>query len=64
MNKKKGKIIEEFANSIFVITSVLSAFFAGVLIEKNTGLASILLFIAVICGCISLSYNDEEVIRA
>ena len=59
MNKKKGKIIEEFVNCIFVIASILLAFFAGVLIE-NTVLSLILLMIATICGLIKLSYNDEE----
>lgn len=59
---KKGKIIEEFANSVFAIASILFAFFAGILIENHI-LSFILLMIATICGFITVSYNDEEVIR-
>ena len=60
--RKKGKIIEEFANSVFTITSILCAFFAGMLLE-NTVLSLILLLIATLCGCISLSYNDDEEVK-
>ena len=60
--RKKEEIIAEFANAVFVIASILSAFFAGIFVE-NTVLSIILLVIAIVCGCIKLSYDDEEVIK-
>ena len=60
--RKKGEIIAEFAQAVFVIASILCAFFAGVLLE-NIALSLVLLFVATICGLITISYNDEEVIR-
>jgi len=50
---------EEFANAVFLIASILFAFFAGVLLE-NTAISLILLFIATLCGLIKVSYNDEK----
>ena len=60
--RKKEEIIAEFAQAIFVIASVLCAFFAGIVIENNT-LSLILLLIATLCGIITVSYDDEEVVR-
>ena len=60
--RKKEEIIAEFAQAVFVIASILFAFFAGVLVE-NTAISLILLVIATICGCIKVSYDDEEVIK-
>ena len=60
--RKKEEIITEFAQAVFVIASILSAFFAGILVE-NTAISLILLVIATICGLIKVSYDDEEVIK-
>ena len=60
--RKKEEIIAEFAQAVFVIASILLAFFAGVLLE-NIALSLVLLFVATIFGLITISYNDEEVIR-
>ena len=60
--RKKEEIIAEFAQAVFIIASILCAFFAGVLLE-NTAISLILLFIATLCGVITISYNDEEVIK-
>ena len=60
--RKKEEIIAEFVQAVFVIVSILCAFFAGVLLE-NIALSLVLIFVAAIFGLITISYNDEEVIR-
>ena len=57
--KKKEGIIAEFVAAIFVLASVLSAFFAGILIE-NTTMSFILLFIAIVFSLIRVTYEDEK----
>ena len=60
MTDKKKEIIEELAQTVFLVFGVLCVFFSGYVLTNNTGLSFILIILGMCALLIKVEYAKEE----
>jgi len=60
MSDKKKEIIEELAQTTFLVFGALCMFFSGYILTNNTGLSAILFLLGICALVIKIEYNQEE----
>ena len=56
----KKEIIEELAQTVFLVFGALCIFFSGYVVANNTGLSAILLILGICALMVKIEYNQEE----